>query len=408
MTLSRWRDRASGWTLLRLSSAFWLFLAVSGLFSFGVYVFVLLYNLYLLDRGFHEEFLGLVTGAMTAGNIVGTLVAAGLIRRLGLERAFLLAFAGMAAVSVVRTLVDGPAALLGSAFLGGVAFALWVVSLPVALSQLTSVELRTAGFSAFLASGIGIGILADAVAGWLPGWLGPLIGTSSPVRTKQAALLVGCAIAALAIWPALALRLSPVDRPARTSYPRGRFILRFLFALALLNLGTGAFNPFANAYFAQYVRMPVHEIGLVFSVGQLTQVGGILLAPLIVRRLGAVRGITAIEVFTGLALAFLATGPPGWIAAAGYAGYLAFQWMDEPVMESLLMTQVPPAQRSGASSLMYLVIFTANAVAAPAAGAGIARLGYPTVMTAAAACLVAGGVSFGLLLRRYEAGGRRA
>jgi MFS family permease len=402
VTSSGWRARASRWSLLRLPAAFWLFLAVSNLFTFGVFVFVLLYNLYLLDRGHDEAFLGLVTSAMTAGNIAGTLVVVGLSRRLGLRRTLLSAFGAMAAVSAVRALIVGQAALLGSAFLGGVAFALWAVSIPVVIAQLTSVELRTAGFSAYLASAIGIGILADAVGGWLPGWLAPLMGTTAPVETKRAALLVGCGIAALAIWPGLGLRLRPTEQATRTSYPRGRFIVRFLVALALLNLGTGAFNPFANAYFARYLGMPVHEIGLVFSTGQLVQVAGILLAPLIVRRLGAVRGIMSIEVFTGLALAFLASGPPGWIAAAGYAGYLAFQWMDEPVMESLLMTQVPLAQRSGASSLMYLVIFAANAVAAPAAGTGIARLGYPVVIATAATCLVAGGLAFGLLLRRYE------
>jgi hypothetical protein len=51
---------------------------------------------------------------------------------------------------------------------------------------------------------------------------------------------------------------------------------------------------------------------------------------------------------------------------------------------------------------MYLVIFSANAVAAPVAGTGIARFGYPAVMIAAAAFLVAGGLAFGFLLRRFE------
>ncbi|HEV8306789.1 MAG TPA: MFS transporter [Methylomirabilota bacterium] len=406
MTSIRWQTLRSRWALLRLSGTFWLFVAVSHLFTFGIYVFVLLYNLYLLDRGFKEDFLGFITSAWTLGNVAGTLVAVGVSRRLGLKRTLLACFAGMAVVSAMRALVVGKAALLGSAFLGGITFALWVISLPVTLSQLTSVELRTVGFSAYLASGIGMGMFADAVGGWLPGWLGPVIGTTTPVKTKQAALLVGCAISAVAIWPALHLPLAPIDRLAKTSYPRGPFILRFLFALALLNLGTGAFNPFANAYFAQYLKMPVHEIGLVFSAGQLAQVGAILLAPVIVRRLGQVRGIMVIEIFTGLSLAFLAAGPVGLVAAMGYAGYLAFQWMDEPVMESLLMTQVAPAQRSGAAALMYMVIFCANAMAAPLAGTALTGYGYPLVMATAAACLVLGGLAFGLLLRRYEPGSR--
>ncbi|MBI4380781.1 MAG: hypothetical protein HY574_06285 [candidate division NC10 bacterium] len=396
------RARLSGWSFSGLSGAFWVFLVASCLFTFGVFVFVLLYNLYLLDRGFREDFLGLVTSAMTAGNIVGTLFVVAATRRLGLKRLLLLCFAGMAAVSAGRALVVGQAALLGWAFLWGVTFAFWAISIPVIVAQLTSAELRPVGFSAYLASVIGIGILADAVGGWLPGWLAPVIRTTASVETKRAALLVGCAIAALALWPAAHLRFGHVPRPERVSYPRGAFIARFLAALALMNLGTGAFNPFSNAYFAQYLKMPVHDIGVVFSAGQLAQVCAILFAPLIVRRVGAVRGIMGVEVFTGLSLAFLATGSPGWMAALGFGGYLAFQWMDEPAMESLLMTQVPLAQRSGASSLMYLVIFSANAVAAPVAGTGIARFGYPVVMIAAAAFLVAGGLAFGFLLRRFE------
>jgi len=402
MIVSRMRARLSGWSFFGLSGAFWVFLVASCLFTFGVFVFVLLYNLYLLDQGFREDFLGLVTSAMTAGNIVGTLFVVAATRRLGLKRMLLLCFAGMAAVSAGRALVVGQAALLGWAFLWGVTFAFWAISIPVIVAQLTSAELRPVGFSVYLASVIGIGIVADAVGGWLPGWLAPVIRTTAPVETKRAALLVGCAIAALALWPAAHLRFGHLPKPERVSYPRGAFIARFLGALALMNLGTGAFNPFSNAYFAQHLKMPVHDIGVVFSAGQLAQVCAILLAPLIVRRVGAVRGIMGVEVFTGLSLAFLATGSPGWMAALGFGGYLAFQWMDEPAMESLLMTQVPLAQRSGASSLMYLVIFSANAVAAPMAGTGIARFGYPAVMIAAAAFLVAGGLAFGFLLRRFE------
>ena len=51
-----------------------------------MFVFFFLYNLYLLDCGFNEEFLGLVTSAMAVGSIVGTVPAGIMGPGLGLRR----------------------------------------------------------------------------------------------------------------------------------------------------------------------------------------------------------------------------------------------------------------------------------------------------------------------------------
>jgi MFS family permease len=87
------------------------------------------------------------------------------------------------------------------------------------------------------------------------------------------------------------------------------------------------------------------------------------------------------------------------IAVLGFAGYTAFQWMDEPAMESLLMTKVEPHERSGATAMMYMVIFASGAVVAPGAGYGLTHFGYPVIIAAAAFLLVLGALLFGFLLR---------
>ena len=53
------------------------FLGAAALFNFGMTVFFLLYNLHLRNDGFHEDFLGPVTTAMTIGSITGTIPAGG-------------------------------------------------------------------------------------------------------------------------------------------------------------------------------------------------------------------------------------------------------------------------------------------------------------------------------------------
>ena len=59
---------------------------MSFLFDTGMFVFFFLYNLYLLDCGFNEKFLGLVTSAMAVGSIVGTVPAGITGPSLGLRR----------------------------------------------------------------------------------------------------------------------------------------------------------------------------------------------------------------------------------------------------------------------------------------------------------------------------------
>ena len=66
-----WISRRMG-----LRQGFARYLLTSCLFSSGVFVFLLLYNLHLLGLGYREDFLGQVSASMTIGGIAGTLPAA--------------------------------------------------------------------------------------------------------------------------------------------------------------------------------------------------------------------------------------------------------------------------------------------------------------------------------------------
>jgi MFS family permease len=387
------------WGSKKLGRPFFVFLAASCLFNIGMFMFVLLYNLYLLDIGYKEDFLGWMSSFSTAGNLIGTVFAVLLTRLIGLQRSVIVCFAATATIAALRSLVVGDAALLGMAFTAGLFFALWAISITVVIAQVTTAETRPFAFSIYLATVIGIGIIADPVGGHLPLWLNRLFGPTSAAQSKQWALLLSAAIVSLAVLPAMYLRMSQVKQEKRATYPRSSFVLRFLIAVAVLNIATAAFNPFASAYFSRYLKMPVESIGLVFSGSQLAQVVAILLSPLILKKFGLIWGIVYMELAAGISLATLSTGPPVMMAVVGFAGYTAFQWMDEPAMESLLMTKVEPHERSGATALMYMVIFASGAVTAPIAGAGLTRFGYPVIISAAAFLLILGALLFGFLLK---------
>jgi predicted MFS family arabinose efflux permease len=166
-----------------------------------------------------------------------------------------------------------------------------------------------------------------------------------------------------------------------------------LTAIAVWSLATGAFNPLFNAYFERRFQMPLENIGVVFTFSHAGQVATILLSPLLLRKLGLVRGVVCMQLVTALALGSIAAGPPAFLAATFYVAYMSFQFMSDPGTNTLLMNQVEPGLRSGAAALSFLVAFLAQALAASVAGAVVARYGYPpmllgaTVLAAVAAWL---------------------
>src|SRR4029077_12682475 len=111
----------------RLQAPFWGFLVCSACVNFGAYLFLLLYNLYLLDLGYRENVLGLIASAFTAGNLVGVLPAAGLAHRAGLKRTLIVCITGTAIVFLLRAVITSEPALLATAFAAGLMFSIWAV-----------------------------------------------------------------------------------------------------------------------------------------------------------------------------------------------------------------------------------------------------------------------------------------
>ena len=390
------------WSRVGLGSQYWRFFFAEGFFDFGMFIFVFLYNLYLLQLGFREDFIGRVSGLMTAGSIAGTLLTAVALRRFGLRTTIQGAFGLTALISALRAYWTPTPALLGMAAAAGVTSAAWPVAWAPAIAQLTNEKNRARGFSLISSAGIAIGVLGAQAAGHLPGWLSRWNFASSSVQSYRESLLAGCVMVLLAMAALARVNLGGAQAEQRKFRWPSRLVLRFLAAMVLWNLGTGAFNPFFNVFFARRIQMPIEQIGYVVSASQIAQIAAILASPLVFRRFGLVRGIAGMQFATGIALLALAAaaGPAG--AAAGYVFYMTAQYMSEPGMFTFLMEAATEEERGSASALNFLVSFAAQAVAAALAGQMVAHFGYPPVLLAAAMVCAGAALLFRVLLRDSE------
>lgn len=381
-----------------ISEGFWAFFAGCFFFNLGMYIFFLLYNLFLLDRGFNEKFVGLMTSATSIGCIVGTIPAGLFAQRFGLRKALLLCLTAVPLIFALRSLVSGEAWLLALSFLGGAAVTIWAVCLSPVIAQLTSPQSRPFGFSLIFSSAIATGILGGQTGGHLPGWLAHVGPAVTVVRAKQLALLIACGLIALATLPISRLRFASAPARERKFYPRSPFLVRYLMVIALWSFAVGAFSPFFNVYFSQHLRMQVKQIGTVYSISNISELIAMLAAPVILKKFGLVTGIMYTQVAAALALGCMASVPGASTATVIYIVYVAFQWMAEPGMFSLLMNQVTPSEQTGASAMNFLVINVAQAIAAAAAGASFVRFGYPAVLSVTAGIGLIAACLFRILL----------
>ena len=363
-----------------LGKGFWSFFAGSFCFDLGMFIFFVLYNLYLLDRGFKENVLGLVASASAIGGIVGAIPAGLLAHRFGLRKALLLCLTLVSATFALRSVVTTESSLIAFAFLGGLVITIWAVCISPAIAQLTNEQSRPLGFSTVFSSGIAVGFLGGQAGERLPGWIGSIASTATPAHTKQIALLIACALVAAGVLPISRIKFSALPKKERKVYPSRRFIGRYLAAIAVWTLAVSAFEPFFNAYFSQHLHMPLQEIGSLFSYAQLAQVLAIMGSPMLFRKFGIVDGIVYVQIAAAIALGILAMCSRGSVAAVVYVVYMALQWMTEPGMMLLLMNRVSPEERTGASALNFLVANIAGAIATALAGASFSKFGYPFVL----------------------------
>jgi MFS family permease len=375
------------WLRTGLTGEFLRFQAVSAVYCFGMSVFFLLYNLHLLKQGLREDVLGRVSGLMTLGTLAGTLPAAAITRRVGLRNTLLIAIVGGSAAALLRVIGAGQIWLLATAALHGLFLSIWAVSNSPVVSGLSVESNRRTAFSISCFAGIGIGIVGGVIGGRLPQALSRYIpGGADPT---QSALIIAALVTAFAAWPAMRLRFAAAPRQSARVFPRQRFLWGFLCSILLWSFAVGAFNPFYNAFLSQHWRMNIPQIGVVQAIAQSLQLTAILASPLVLRRLGDVKGISVLLLIAGGAMAALAGSPNAATAAVAYIGFMSLQYMCEPGMFHLLMSRVPEGERSGASALYFIAVSIAGSCAAFLGGAAITRFGY-SAMLAGCSVLAAG------------------
>jgi MFS family permease len=383
----------------------------------GRAVWNLVFNLYLKQAGYHEDFIGDLNFVAAMASAVAAPLAGLLSNRLG-RRTMLLAGATLEMLALLISVwVSQRGALLTSMLLSGVAFPMWIVPLNPFLAEHSTLDERVPLFSTMNIIWLGTAMVGSVAGGWLPGLLSAL--GLAPGPDNAVAYRLAATAGALLYLPALGCLLAlkpgadgregfPVQLALRP-FPAGLLgmLAAFMTVTVLLGLGFGVYFPFINLYFKEYLDASPGTVGLIMGAAQAAGCVGLLLAPTLARRLGKVRAVTLAQVASIPFILGMGLAGSLWAGVAAYLGRFAVWNLGSSSFDAFQMEAVPDRLRAFLNSLAGLPSGVGFNLAWALGGALGGRLivghGYPAIFIAAVAFTLPGTIFYFFRFRHMSA-----
>lgn len=354
--------------LRRFSSNARRFLLSGLLMGLGSSLFGLFFNIYVLNLGHRQDFVGLLAAIPPLTVALCSVPAGALGDRMGHRQALIVGGVFVMLGMLGALLYAHPGVLIFCMMLTGLGSALWqVVAAPFMIEQsdeherahLFSVQFALMTFAGFFGSLLG-GALAPLFAKLV------VSSTESPL-VYQLTLSIAVVLMGLSLAPLLYLRPRPAanDRiSARTRLQTpSRLLFRLLAPNLLLGLGAGLFIPFMNVFFKLHFHVSDGTLGVLFAGGALAMALASLAAPPLAHRLGKVRAMVWTQALSIPFLFIMGFVPVFWVVAVAFFIRGALMPMTAPIYSLFLMERVSPQDRAtvnGWATMSWNLLFASS------------------------------------------------
>ena len=377
--------------------------------NIAIGVFALVFNLYLLQLGHEEDFIGLFNAVQTLA-MAGTAALLGrFINLLGLWRVVVAGLSLYLVASVLlATVTNGPALLVLSAFWGASTSMVFTPVMPF-IVELTRQRQRQE-VAALTMSLISLSTtIGSLIGGWTPLLLHLVVGMERPSETAfRSTMMLGIGLAALALIPLAAMSAQRrASRPATAAQReddepepdappreiRNRMIV-YVAVGGLMALGGGAVFPFYNVYLSS-IGASAALIGIIFALAWTIAAVVGLWSPWISTKLGSQAGSVIVRLVPIPLFLLMAVSPVLGIAVAAHlvrVSSITVSWSMESSFISDILPQRVRYSVFGYRSAAWNLGFSLSAFVA---GGVIVRYGYgPTFVLYAVAMTAAMGLYY--------------
>jgi MFS family permease len=375
--------------IARLPRDLKLFIVFNLLANVGFGVFQLVFNLYLVELDFREDYIGAFNSVQTVFMGLAGLTLGLTISRLGIWHSLLSGVVVFFAASYLVSIVEQPIILLVLSALFGFGLCyLFNFSMPFSLEFSPPEERARVAAVTFSVVSLAITI-GSLVGGFMPDIVHRLIGESGEpgVTAYRLTLITGTTIAALGLIPLMLMgearrskAAQELARAAITETPIERKqVKRDLSAFAavagLMSLGVGMVIPFYNVFLTT-LGADSQEVGYVFAFGSGAAAIIGLAAPWLSRRVGSLNAVFGLRLIMLPAYALLIVAPGYGLAIIAHAVRQTSINMNWPIDSTFMGELLPPRARATAFGWRSGAWNIGTAVASLIGGWIIVRWGY--------------------------------
>jgi MFS family permease len=336
-------------------------------------VFGVLGNLYIMQAGLNESFLGTMISLSSFSGVLLAIPAGVISDRIGRRRALLCGAAtGLCAHSAL-ILFPVPQVILLATVLSGAGGALMMVSGSPFLAENSTREERSHLFSITHAMYTVSGIGGSFLGGSLPVLWGRLLGQPpASMAVYRSTLLSAVMLLLVSIVPYILLKDAPRPKTERAGLSikleRPRLVAQLLIPDLFMALGAGMFVPFLNVFFTNHLQASSVQIGFIFSAMSLVTTFAVLMAPLLGQRWGKVGAIVRTNLLGVPILLIMALAGNLWLVAGAALLRSAVANMCNPLWQAFNMEVLNSRERATVASMLSMSWSLGWGVSAAAGG----------------------------------------
>lgn len=391
-----------------------LILLIEILFSIGIGMFMIIYNLYVRSIGHSQLVVGNVVATMSLATAIALIPAGILSDRFGRKKVILIGGITTVVTLILRSIIIDQAGLVTTAFIEGLFVSLVQVSFLPLLSENSTDKQRVHLFSMLFALSMVASVIGNIGGGVFSDFFQHGIGFSE-VISLRITLFISIGIIMTSIFPILLIKENKKERVIKEKtgfqikeyYQQNRSSINIIVLLGVaqlfIGLGAGLVIPYLNLYFAERFDASKSAIGIIVSLGQAATAIAMFLGPAIVKRFGEVRAIVILQL--GSIPFLLLTGFTNslMLASVGYLFRQALMNAGGPIQMSIMMGRVSDNMKGLANSVGSMVFNLGWALMGPVSTtivlANGSYWGYAYVFSITATLYIIGTVYFYTVFR---------
>lgn len=384
-----------------------LYLAGAFLIGLNHQVFQLLFNLYLKEINFGEGQIGSIASSRAVGMTIAAIPIAWLISRMRVKPMLLIGSVLFTLFGVALVRFSDMFLLISFGTMSGMAFSIFRVASGPFFMRNSGPEERTHLFSFSFAVMLFAGMIGSLGAGRLVSFIETTTGDM--ILGYQYTLYLAIAAGLCSLIPFSMIRSTKPtgnDRKINISFARlrkrGGFYFRICLANILIGSGAGLIIPFLPLYFQDRFDLQPEAIANFYLFSLMAMAIGVLLGPLISKRLGLIRTVVLTQLLSipfMITLSYTSLLPLAVIAFILRAGFMN---LGVPIATNFAMEMSEQEEQGFVNALLGISWTGGWAVSAIIGGRLIETHGYSLTLDVAVGLYIASAIVYFIMFRRAE------